>query len=375
MPTTLVDLQALDPAVLTPILRKAEGVDDLHVHAFTAEPLKHQGIFNPDGLFLVQGTLQAPYAQRRWSLVLKILREPEEHQEPHDLFYWRREALAAESELLIRLPGSLTAVRYIALTEAPGEAWIWMERVVETTGRQWTMDHFALVAGGIGELNGPYLTGTPLPASPWLLRDLARQWTETLPPANAWTDPYVQAHFSALLQQRVMHLWSERTRFYAALAALPQVFSHFDLQRRNVMIRGDEIVALDWAWCGIGPVGGDLYSLIGSSCLLGEWDIARVIELEEATFTAYLGGLRRSGWNGDSRLVRLGYTAWMAVYFGLTCPTLVAYWMVPERQADAGHLFGAGPDELSISWATLCNHALDLADEARDMMRELGLNP
>ncbi len=87
-----------------------------------------------------------------------------------------------------------------------------------------------------------------------------------------------------------------RARLSAALERLPQTFAHFDSQRRNLMIRArsdgeDELVAVDWARCGLRPVGA---------------------QFDEAAFPAYLAGLRAAGWTGSvddgtapARLARL----------------------------------------------------------------------
>ena len=51
---------------------------------------------------------------------------------------------------------------------------------------------------------------------------------------------------------------------------LPQTFSHFYSQYRNLFIRKgqdqrDELVLLDWAKCGLGPLGAELNWLFAAS--------------------------------------------------------------------------------------------------------------
>jgi len=186
----------------------------------------------------------------------------------------------------------------------------------------------------------------------------------------------VQRFFAAELQTRAGRLWAERARFYDALARLPQVFSHFDAQRRNLLTRrsdagAEEIVAVDWALCGLGPIGGDLYALIGSSAALCEWDSARLAEIEAAVYAAYLAGLAAGGWRGDPRLPRLGYAAWIALHWGLALPAASAFWLTESMIPHAIRQFSHTPEELAAGWAALCHFSLDRGHEAQELMGEL----
>jgi hypothetical protein len=373
---TLTALQVLDPAVLTDVVRQDQEEPDLEVTDWTVKPLSNKGVINPDGLFLFSGQARAGETIRPWSVALKILRKPEREQEPHDLWYWKRELSAFQSGLLEKLPGPVAAPRFYGATEHEDGAWLWMEHIHGAT-ETWTLDHYAFAARQLGRFNGAYLTDTPVPSEPWFCRKLARQWAEMFGPENAaWDDPFISRYFSTEVRARVMQLWTERERFYNALDRLPQVFSHFDYMRRNLFVRKktgsqEEVVAIDWAWCGIGPVGGDLFSLVGSSCVLFEWEPSRMLELEEAVFEPYLAGLRDVGWDGDPELVRLGYTAWLALHFGVVAPTLTAFWCTEERQAAVFGLFGRSLDEAASGWANMCEFSLSRADEARKLMAEL----
>lgn len=71
----------------------------------------------------------------------------------------------------------------------------------------------------------------------------------------------------------------------------------------------DETVAVDWAFLGTAAVGEELASLVCASVMLADADPDRVRELGETCFEGYLAGLRDAGWDGDPKLVRLGYAA------------------------------------------------------------------
>ena len=65
------------------------------------------------------------------------------------------------------------------------------------------------------------------------------------------------------------------------LEILPQFFSHFDSQRRNLFIRKgddwqDELVLIDWGQCGVGPLGSEFNFLVPMSAALVEWPTSRL---------------------------------------------------------------------------------------------------
>jgi hypothetical protein len=371
----LATLRSLDPHVLTEVVRRDRQEPDLEISNWTVRPLSNKGIINPDGLFLFSGEARAGEATRPWSVVLKRLKKPEQEQEPHEMWYWKREVSAAQSGLLDALPGPIVAPRCYRTRELDDSAWLWMEHIHDARGGPWTLDDFAFAAKQLGQFNGAYLANdTLLPSEPWFCQGLARQWVQlwSLDQAD-WENPYISRYLSPRLRARAAQLWAERERFYRALDRLPWVFSHFDYQRRNLFIRQnaaghDEVVATDWAWCGTGPVGGDLYSLVGSSCIVFEWDSARMRELEEGVVEPYVAGLRDAGWDGNPDLVRLGYTAWIALHCGVVAPAVLGNWCVEENEETAVKAFGRSLDEVASNWATMCAFALSRADEARELM-------
>jgi hypothetical protein len=165
-----------------------------------------------------------------------------------------------------------------------------------------------------------------------------------------------------------MALWSERARLGGSLARLPQTFAHFDSQRRNLMIRPnsagqDELVAVDWAWCGLGPVGADAAILLGNSLLLFEGDASAAPALDQAIFPAYLEGLRAAGWTGDADTVRLAYSASIALF----CPFAALTWT-------ASFVSTADPDwierQSGMDAAGCVKHYVDLAMFAVDQGEE-----
>ena len=60
---------------------------------------------------------------------------------------------------------------------------------------------------------------------------------------------------------RAVRLWESRSRHYEALCELPVVRSHGDYSLGNLVGRGADVVALDWATFGWEPLGFDVAHL------------------------------------------------------------------------------------------------------------------
>lgn len=366
--------------MLADVVRQDQRNSQFEITDWTVRRLSDRGIINPDGLFLFSGHRRSGQAITPWSVALKVLRDSGQEQNPRDLWYWKRELLAYESGLLAHLPGPVAAPRYYGSLELAEGVGMWMEHIIPTGPLDWTLDQYGFAARQLGQFNGAYVNGTPLPDYPWLSTGLARAWSggpvEKL--EKAWENPIIRQTFSEKIHERCRQLWAERERFWAVLDQLPQVFSHFDFQRRNLFLRKgvngrDEVAAVDWASCGIGALGGELYSLIGMSMFLGESRLsAQASILDRLAFEAYLEGLEQAGWMGNPDLVRLGYIAWAGLWLGASTPGATSawtsdqpWWTMEQANAFALQQFGKMGRELASDWAGVCEFGLDRADEAR----------
>jgi hypothetical protein len=81
----------------------------------------------------------------------------------------------------------------------------------------------------------------------------------------------------------------------------------------------------------------------------------------------YLSGLRDTGWTGDERLARLGYTLSLALYWGGTLASEVA--RVQPENVEAK--YGRPLEAVLKGWSALAEFALDRADESRYWMARL----
>jgi hypothetical protein len=174
-------------------------------------------------------------------------------------------------------------------------------------------------------------------------------------------------------------VWADRDTLLSVLDGLPQVFGHGDLHPRNILLTadtdgaGEEVVALDWAFCGPFPLGTDLADLVYAAAWFCDLEIAELATVEQAAFAAYEDGLRRAGWNGDLRLARLGFATSVALRMGACIPGWAVGMLGPEEADSSELLYGRPVKATLAAWITLEDVCLDLADEARMLAPQLGL--
>ena len=380
-------LQAVDSKMLTPIVEKA-----LNQQAVTLSNWSYQQVHGGFGggrggsyIYRFQGDAIVQDDLIHWSLILKILRaRPDEA--PDNTHYWKREFEAYRSGLLENLPGGVVAARCFHVVEYPDEScWIWQEDIRDDTGDCWQPEHYQLVAQHFGQFNGAYVTAArSIPDEPWLgtgwLRNIAKAAEPVVPKIEAQMQaPIFQPIFPADSNRQFLKLWDERERFLSALDRLPQTFAHQDPVRRNLFLRlkpdGDyETVAIDWAYVGRAAIGMEMavHFIISLSFL--EIPIAIARRFDRLLFENYLEGLRNAGWTGEARQLRLGFTA------AVSCKYLESLmwgassdWMTdPEQQAQWEKDFGQPVQVVLEQAAGLFRYVFQLADEARQLMDELG---
>jgi hypothetical protein len=374
----LMKPESIDAAILRDVVQQDQRSSSFEISNWSVRRLSDKGIQNPDGLWLFSGEGSDRKGSRHWSVVLKILERQEEEPPLNDLWNWKRELLLAQSGLIEYLTEPVKAPRIYMAEENSDGAWLWLEFIENHRPDPWGVDDYAFVAHILGTWNGMWASGKPLPAEPWLTQHHYRSWYTETNPEHDFQFPLNQKHISGDLRHRYEKLWAERETFYDVLEVLPQVFSHFDSQRRNLLIRKgkthqDELVLVDWAFCGLGPLGAELCFLITASAALMEWPAAKLAELDRAAFASYLQGLVEAGWSGDADIARLGYVAWVSVWWGAIFPNAFALWCTPQFRSYALQQFGLVEEELLLQWLPLFYYSLDCAEEARSLMKKLGL--
>jgi hypothetical protein len=330
------------------------------------------------GVFRVSGTARDQDGSYPWSLILKIISGSGEGSQDQAAWnYWKREVLIYQSGLIANLPGSLTAPRCYAVVEYPGdEFWLWLEDIPEAD-RQWTMTQHSLVARHLGEFNGAYLAGHPLPeAQPWMTWGRAREWATTFAQPRLENTPQHakttlgRRWFPGDSFERSYEVWANHQRLLEAFERLPVCYCHHDAFRRNLFARQNaagavETVAIDWSITGFGRVGEEIGMATANNLLWMDVPVNKAEELDEAIFSGYIEGLQAAGWQGDVRLARLGYTVNAVIPMGMAWPLFHL-----TALQDANHenhletMIGYPLNDIIETWSSVQLFLLDLADEA-----------
>ena len=352
---------------------------------WSATPIAHVGIIDTTGgLHRVAGRVRSDGVELEWSCVLKVLKRPPMNEclSPPSWCYWLREAAFYASTLPTNLPAPTRAPRAYSVIDGDDEAHIWMEYITVPSSR-WRLEDFRRVAHAAGLSAGAFLTGRPVPDEPWLVRGFLRSlladggvWATRMAveSSETWRSPLAES-FGAKTRERVLRVWADRDALLSILDALPKVFGHGDFHPRNLLLPPGvgEVVALDWAFCGPHPLGTDLADLIGVAAWFCDIEMADFPAIEQAGFTAYVEGLRAAGWDGDARLVRLGYATALALRLGACMPGWAVEMLEPDQAPSSEVLYGHSAETILATWIALEEVCLDLADEAGDLAAKLGL--
>jgi hypothetical protein len=369
---------------------EASGQADPQRLNWTVEPIDHANLIDTTGgLFHVHGHPRDSDAPADWSCVVKVVQQSEisECDAPDSWCYWRREAAFYSSDLPASLPAALRAPECYAVTERSASCWVWLERVADDLVEVWQLDDYHRVAVAAGESAGAHLARGRPPSRPWLVPGFARSvlaegglWSGFMSresTESAWSAPLVQQSFDRVDNERYDSLWARRHDLLAVLERLPQMLCHNDFHRRNVLLPRDGTrspVVVDWAFAGSGGVATDAAQLTAGTLFFCDVDIRQAQDLDDTVFDGYLEGLRRSGWDGDERLVRLGLAASIALNQGITLPGWVGLALSEEDDVDSQRLFGAPASSVRDAWVELYQFALQRADEAASLSRQLGLS-
>ena len=378
--------KAIDSSYITDLARRILNSPEAILKNWRVTPLRYERVIETTGgLFRFSGDVWDGSKAQDWSAILKIVTQPENDcQDPDHLCYWRREMMAYQSGMLSSLPDAIHAPICYGVSEQLRSGWIWLEDIKETAGMVWTLAHFQATARQLGKFAGTYLVSQPIPDAPWLCRSFFRYlfadqdwWAHFIDPVsthNAWQRPVVQSVFPEHLRAKVLQIWAEKWQWIALNEHLPQVFCHNDAHRRNFIWRDngqgrDELVLIDWAFCGPGGLGNDLGELIGTSLSYFAVDPVNAPEFEAAVLEGYLDGLREAGWSGEAWLARLGYLISLALYWGGTLPCEVALAQPEAGKVNVEAKYGRPIEACLPGWTQLAEFALDRADEARYWIR------
>jgi hypothetical protein len=321
------------------------------------------------GVYRVSGATGVGDQARSWSVIVKVL--PESARQSRDHWcYSAREVLAYRSGLIADLPAGLDSPKYLAdETDGAGRTCLWLEDLGSHDER-WSLERLACAARCLGRFNGAYLTGVAMPQVPWLSRHWLRGWlAETAAAVEALPahrdNPLVRRVYPPDVLAGIEELWASRTRLLNALDLLPRTLCHNDAFRRNLAWREEQLVGLDWAFLGPGPIGAELSAFVSASVAFAEVDPVERPAFEDAAVSGYLAGLREAGWHGAADDVWLGYAATSALRYGPGTVRLVLPCLLDRSlQAHAAEVLDMPFDAVVVHWAAVIRADVNLHAQA-----------
>jgi hypothetical protein len=229
-----------------------------------------------------------------------------------------------------------------------------MEDVRDEGNKPWSMEQYREVALRLGQFNGVYLAGQPLPAEAWLTHDWLGKYLAHAAPMVAFIkenpgNPVVQKMLPGITLPLTPAIWDEHNRMMEVLDRLPQTFCHQDAFGRNLFIRGEQLIAIDWGYAGMAPLGAELAPLIGVASGLDGVPSSQLKELDRVCFEGYLQGMREAGFTPEVRQARLGYslTVMLRYILGATIgEVLPALLESEELRGLWAKGFGTSPDKV-----------------------------
>lgn len=369
-------------------MRQVLGSTAAHLSSWELEQLPYLSVLPGRAVARLAGSAELETGQAaRWSAVVKVItpgRDRELSSVPDSGY---REILAYRSGLLAKLPGRFRAPRVYSIEDAEDERiWIWLEDLSDVYRRHWPHQQFRTAAHHLGVFNGHYLVSRAPPSEPWLNQWLRYAWAEEhaeierIPSYRADLEHtldsrQVRRHFDSETSARITELLDDQSRFVQWLSQLPETLCHHDAALANLFaVRRPngvlETVAVDWEKIGPGPIGAEIATLTFGTLRRCEFDATRADELDSAVFDGYVAGLREAGWRGAVELVRLGYTAAIALRWTVLARILhmLVHGTEPVRTSQQVLV----PAEAVLSQRVrLAEFLLDRADEARRLAASL----
>jgi len=324
--TLIEQIEALDQDTLTPIVQRATSCSG-PLTQWQATPIHvSMGGFSPSLLYRFSGGIQHAAHKQAWSLILKVTSPglQGKGQMSSDLGDFSREYEFYRSGIWQAFPPGFRAAQCFAQHETVGPAgqpayWLWLEDMGAPKPVPWSLEENYRAAWGLGKLNGMYLSSQTLPQALWMNKDMIRQYLRMTEPAferlfRLRELPIIRTIFPPDLMDSLVQMWQKREQHLAVLERLPQTLCHGDAQFTNLFLVATptedvETVAIDWSAVGTASVGVDLAQFFMLSLFFT--DPTQIQAVEGVLFEGYLAGIQAVGWQGDPRLVRLGFTAAM----------------------------------------------------------------
>ncbi len=362
----------LSPQEIEKPLRHLAGTDARVRGSWTVDQFK---IGQGDGLgtWHVAGTMMTPAGEQAWSMVLKGWLCNDTPGSPSTYNWPWREAELYSSGILNDLPGVSAPVCFSSV-QRDGSVWVWLEDLTSIPQKQWTLDDYARAGRRLGQFNGAYLAGTPLPVHQSLSRRWLEGWSGEGAEGLRMLDQYrdhalVQTIIPPNVEAGLVQTWHRRPSFLERLESMPQTFCHLDAFHANTFFRntvnGDDMVLIDWSFAGFGAVGEELAALCMAGAIFDPNTPYSLEEIEQASFAAYIDGLRDTGWSGDEGIVWNTYRSVAILRYGLGPLSRMLPTMMNEQATAAfAAALGTRADRARV---LLTRHYRWITDHANDV--------
>lgn len=234
----------VDREMLEPLVQAATGYPSLQVETWQATNLSLQG---QRTIFRFAGVGYDSVTSRPWSLILKVIRAPENADAPstdmRHCFYWPRESLVYAAGIPQTLTGALRAPHCFGVMQPDSNTrWIWLEDLHDRDDGLWPLERYSLAAYHLGAFNGSYLVDRSMPKAPWLTNNgLRSRSADAVASLEKILEPTVllRRAFPTPVLDELVRLVADRQRFLAAAAHLPQTFCHLDAWHGNMAAMTD----------------------------------------------------------------------------------------------------------------------------------------
>lgn len=358
-------------AVPPPVAQAAAG-STAPVASCRAEPLPHRVENMTTGnLDRVHGTL-ADGAE--FSVVAKTLHPasaspsfavipPEHHAQVLEDLHWLDEPQVYESGLAGALPAPLRMPHVHQIEHHADERLtIWMEEVDDV--EPWTLERYRRTASALGALSGRWSEADAAAAFGLHRRDIGRLFFGKVlhhdVPIQAadefWTDPFVAAVVDDRHRADLDRLVAVVPQLLDGLDDLPHGVCHGDAAPDNFREPGDgSIVALDWSYGHVGPVGSDLGQLLAGRFESGTAGPDEIAPIATAILDGFLAGLEAVGSSTTASQVRAAWATHLAI-------RSVVSMLILERD----DLDDRQRGDLMVRRAALARAGLDLALEVAE---------
>jgi len=323
--------------------------------------------------YRVRGHWQERSGTIGWSMVLKVLRAGTEAL---------REVQAYRSGLLDSPHAGLAMPRCLDVAECDdGSKHLWLTDVGDDSYGVWPLQRYAVAARHLGLWSGTHAAEV-LADVPWLAHHWLRDWIAASAPAleelpRLLGHPLVRIAYPEPAARRVLALWDAHERLVTATEALPQVLSHHDAHRANLITRDRSgararTFLVDWQYIGVAGVGLEAAPLLGSALTEILVPPGEAHRLERLIYAGYLDGLRQAGWHGPDWAARLGFTATAGLRYTLgTARFLLPALVNPDEGRRLEAALGRPLPTIAGAIAQLTPFFLSLADEAMHLAKRI----